>query len=81
MAEQNQMPKLHVANLFVNENGYVFADGAKICKITPQGQLEFLNKGHRNSARRGAGVPVNPADLLRLARLAQQSGPGGETAK
>lgn len=59
-----------VANLFVNEQGYVYADGAKICRLTPAGQLEFLHKGHRNSGKRGTKVPVQPVDLLHLVNLA-----------
>lgn len=60
-----------VGNLFVNEQGFVYADGAKICRLTPAGQLEFLNKGHRASAKRGETVTVQPIDLLRLVNVAQ----------
>jgi hypothetical protein len=58
------------ANLFVNDKGFVYADGAKICRITPAGELEFIHKGNRDSARRGEKVTVRPADLVKLAALA-----------
>ena len=59
--EMGQPPKTQMANLFVNERGFVYADGAKICRLTPEGGLEFLHKGHRNSRKRGSVVVVKPA--------------------
>ena len=64
-----KLPKTQLANLFINERGFVYADGAKICRLTPEGELEFLNKGHRDSRKRGSVVVVRPIDLVRLARL------------
>ena len=69
--KMGQLPKTQMANLFVNERGFVYADGAKICRLTPEGELEFLHKGHRNSSKRGSVVVVKPADLVRLVRLVQ----------
>ena len=64
-----KLPKTQLANLFINERGFVYADGAKICRLTPEGKLEFLNKGHRDSRKQGSVVVVRPIDLVRLARL------------
>jgi len=66
----DELKPAQVANLFVNEQGFVYADGAKICRLTPAG-LEFLNKGHRDSSKRGETVIVHPGDLLRLVNVAQ----------
>ncbi len=61
-----------VANLFVNEQGYIYADGAKICRLVSGGQVEFLNKGHRTASnKRGEPVTISPIDLLHLVNIAQ----------
>lgn len=56
-------------NLFVNEKGFVYAEGTKICRITGDGQLEFISKGNRDSRKRGEKVTVQPADLVKLAAI------------
>lgn len=54
-----------VGNLFVNERGFVYADGSKICRLV-DGQLEFLHKGAGDSRKRGEVVRVAAEDLVRL---------------
>lgn len=34
--------------------GFLYVDGVKICRVTPEGGLEFFDKDRRRAAQRGA---------------------------
>lgn len=76
----DELKPAQVANLFVNEQGFVYASNSKLCKIRADGTLVFLHRGggqHRQE--RGREVTVKLADLGRLVELRQaavdKSGP------
>ena len=63
------MPK---TNLQIDPNGFICADGVKICRLDPsRGLLLFLDKDRRRSAERGTDqVAVTVADLVQIAKNA-----------
>lgn len=66
----DELKPAQVANLFVNEQGFVYASNSKLCKIRADGTLVFLHRGggdHRHE--RGREVTVKIADLGRLAEI------------
>jgi hypothetical protein len=56
--------------LQVDAEGFIYADGVKICQLDRQRQvLLFFDKDRRRSAKRGSNqVPVLLADLTRVVR-------------
>jgi hypothetical protein len=59
--------------LQVDAQGFVYAEGVKICRLDRQRQvLLFFDKDRRRAARRGSNqVAVSLADLVRLGMVPQ----------
>lgn len=54
----------------VDENGYVWLGGLKICRLTPWGLVEFYDRDKRRADRRGSHfVYTTPNELERIFTL------------
>ena len=52
----------------VDSKSFLVVDGCKICKITPDGKLQFCDKDRMRSQRRGTRfVVVSPAEIASAA--------------
>ncbi len=51
----------------VDENGFVWVGGLKVCRLTPWGLLEFFDRDRRRSEVRGSNfVYAKPGELCKI---------------
>jgi len=51
----------------VDEHGYVWISGMKICRLTPWGSIEFYDRDKRRAEVRGSNfIYANPAHLCQI---------------
>lgn len=67
------MPKKLKVKLRLDQDGYVYADGFRICKVAGPGVLEFCDKNSARSRARGSRLIM--VTLAELVEISVQSDP------